>query len=44
MSTTAAPFGLRPVGKLDQGALEPFRQLPIASGKRSSACATAIPC
>jgi len=32
MSDTAAPFGLRPVGKLDQGSLEPFRQYPIASG------------
>ena len=32
MSSNATPFGLRPVGKLDQGSLEPFRQYPIASG------------
>ena len=32
MSSTAAPFGLRPIGKLDQGSLEPFRQYRIASG------------
>lgn len=32
MTTSATPFGLRPVGKLDQGSLEPMRQLPIASG------------
>lgn len=32
MTNTATPFGLRPVGKFDQGSLEPFRQFPIASG------------
>jgi len=31
MTTSSTPFGLRPVGKLDQGSLEPFRQYPIAS-------------
>ena len=31
MTNTATPFGLRPVGKLDQGSLEPIRQYPIAS-------------
>lgn len=32
MTSSATPFGLRPIGKLDQGSLEPFRQYPIASG------------
>ena len=32
MSTSAAPFGLRPVGRLDSGSLEVMRQYPIASG------------
>ena len=32
MSATAAPFGLRPIGRLDNGSLEVSRQYPIASG------------
>ena len=32
MSSVAAPFGLRPIGRLDSGSLEVFRQYPIASG------------
>ena len=32
MSSIAAPFGLRPIGRLDSGSLEVFRQYPIASG------------
>jgi hypothetical protein len=32
MSATSAPFGLRPIGRLDNGSLEVFRQYPIASG------------
>ena len=32
MSSVAAPFGLRPIGRLDSGSLEAFRQYPIASG------------
>ena len=32
MSSTAAPFGLRPIGRLDSGSLEVNRQYPIASG------------
>jgi hypothetical protein len=32
MSSVAAPFGLRPIGKLDSGSLEVFRQYPILSG------------
>lgn len=32
MSSVAAPFGLRPVGRMDTGSLETFRQFPIASG------------
>ena len=32
MSTSAAPFGLRPIGRLDSGSLEVMRQYPIASG------------
>lgn len=31
MTANATPFGLRPIGKLDQGSLEPMRQYPIAS-------------
>ena len=31
MSSVAAPFGLRPIGRLDNGSLEVFRQYPIAS-------------
>mgnify|MGYP001016150831 CR=1 FL=1 len=31
MSASAAPFGLRPVGRLDSGSLEVMRQYPIAS-------------
>src|SRR6056300_1338421 len=31
MSSLAAPFGLRPIGRLDSGSLEVFRQYPIAS-------------
>ncbi len=36
MSATAAPFGLRPIGRLDSGSLEVFRQYPIASGYGTS--------
>ena len=32
MSSVAAPFGLRPIGRLYCGSLEAFRQYPIASG------------
>lgn len=32
MTNIAAPFGLRPIGRLGNGSLEPFRQYPIASG------------
>jgi len=32
MSSTAAPFGLRPIGRLDNGSQKVFRQYPIASG------------
>ena len=32
MSDTAAPFGLRPIGRLDSGGLQVSRQYPIASG------------
>lgn len=32
MTANATPFGLRPVGQLDSGSLEPLRQYPIASG------------
>ncbi len=32
MSSVAAPFGLRPVGRMDTGSLETLRQFPIASG------------
>jgi len=31
MSSTAAPFGLRPIGRLDNGSQEVFRQYPIES-------------
>lgn len=32
MSSTAAPFGLRPIGRTGAGGQEVFRQYPIASG------------
>lgn len=32
MSSTAAPFGLRPIGRTGSGSQEVFRQYPIASG------------
>ena len=32
MSSTAAPFGLRPIGRAGSGSQEVFRQYPIASG------------
>jgi hypothetical protein len=32
MSSTAAPFGLRPIGRTGSGAQEVMRQYPIASG------------
>tara|TARA_B100001059_G_scaffold235990_2_gene284085 strand:- start:1083 stop:1679 length:597 start_codon:yes stop_codon:yes gene_type:complete len=32
MSSVAAPFGLRPIGRHDTGSLQVFRQFPIASG------------
>ena len=32
MSASSAPFGLRPIGRLDSGSLEVMRQYPIASG------------
>ena len=32
MSSTAAPFGLRPISRVGAGSQEVFRQLPIASG------------
>lgn len=32
MSNIAAPFGLRPIGRLDNGSQEVMRQYPIASG------------
>lgn len=31
MGTTNAPFGLRPIGRMDSGSLEVFRQYPIAA-------------
>src|SRR5210317_2164008 len=31
MSSVAAPFGLRPIGRLDNGSQEVFRQFPIES-------------
>ncbi len=31
MSSVTAPFGLRPIGRLDNGSQEVFRQYPIAS-------------
>ena len=31
MSASSAPFGLRPIGRLDSGSLEVMRQYPIAS-------------
>ena len=38
MSSTAAPFGLRPIGKLDSGSLEVSRQYPIAFGYGTAIC------
>lgn len=38
MSSVAAPFGLRPIGKLDSGSLEVFRQYPILSGYATNIC------
>ena len=38
MSSTAAPFGLRPIGRLDSGSLEVSRQYPIASGYGTAIC------
>ena len=32
MTATASPSGLRPIGRLDSGSLEVYRQYPIASG------------
>lgn len=36
MSSTAAPFGLRPIGKMDSGSLSVFRQYPIKSGESTA--------
>ena len=36
MSSTAAPFGLNPIGRLDSGSLEVFRQYPIKSGESTA--------
>ena len=33
MSDTAAPFGLRPIGRLDSGGLQVSRQYPMASDR-----------
>ena len=38
MSSTAAPFGLRPIGRLDNGSQEVFRQYPIASAYGTNIC------
>ena len=38
MSSVAAPFGLRPIGRLDSGSLEVFRQYPILSGYATDIC------
>ena len=38
MSDTAAPFGLRPIGRLDSGGLQVSRQYPIASGYGTNIC------
>ena len=38
MSSTAAPFGLRPIGRLNNGSQEVFRQYPIASGYATNVC------
>ena len=38
MSSTAAPFGLRPIGRLDSGSLQVSRQYPIASGYGTDIC------
>ena len=39
MADVSAPFGLRSVGKLDQGEIEPIRQYPIASGYNTAIAA-----
>lgn len=39
MSASSAPFGLRPIGRLDSGSLEVMRQYPIASGYRTAIAA-----
>lgn len=39
MSSIAAPFGLRPIGRLDNGSLEVFRQYPIASAYNTNIAA-----
>lgn len=39
MSSIAAPFGLRPIGRLDNGSQEVFRQYPIASGYAANVAA-----
>ena len=36
MSSTAAPFGLNPIGRFDTGSLEVFRQYPIKSGESTA--------
>lgn len=36
MSSVAAPFGLNPIGRLDSGSLEVFRQYPIKSGESTA--------
>ena len=36
MSSTAAPFGLRPIGRLDSGSLNVFRQYPIKYGESTA--------
>ena len=38
MSSSAAPFGLRPIGRLDSGSLEVSRQYPVASGYGTTIC------
>ena len=36
MASTYAPFGLNPIGRLDSGSLEVFRQYPIKSGESTA--------
>ena len=36
MSSTAAPFGLNPIGRFDTGSLEVFRHNPIKSGESTA--------